>query len=191
MVQEGSHFGMFFDDLGVPWGSALGTLGELSFDQCWSPFWRGFRNTVFRCVGTPKGFIFEAVFGTPSGAHFLTMPRVRAHFPGVHSGPLWSCILVILRVQPGTSISDHFGLHFGAPFPGPFGGPFGDRFLDLPVVLGTPFGVDFRPPFGIQLEPKMDAIWVCYVRPFGLILRIHFGVDLGPRWRLLRLWHRH
>ena len=94
--------------------------------------------------------------------------------------------MVILRVQPGTSISDHFGLHFGAPFPGPFGGPFGDRFLDLPVVLGTPFGVDFRPPFGIQLEPKMDAIWVCYVRPFGPILRVHFGVEFRPPWRLLR-----
>mgnify|MGYP004280722517 CR=1 FL=1 len=114
------------------------------------------------------------------------MPRVRAHFPGVHSGPLWSCILVILRVQPGTSISDHFGLHFGAPFPGPFGGPCGNRFLDLPVVLGTPFGIDFRPPFGIQLETKMDAIWVCYVRPFGPILRIHLGVEFGLPWRLLR-----
>ena len=81
---------MIFDDLGVPWGSALGALGEPILGPFWTPFWGGFRDPVFRCFGTPKGFIFEAVFGTPSGAYFLTMLRVRAHFPGVHSGPLWN-----------------------------------------------------------------------------------------------------
>ena len=78
---------MIFDDLGVPWGSALGALGEPILDKCCVPFWAAFRDPAFGRSGAQKGLIFEGVFGTPPGPIFLTMLRMRAHFPGVHSGP--------------------------------------------------------------------------------------------------------
>ena len=163
----------------------MGTLGESIWGPFWVPFWGAFRDPVFRCSGTQKDFIFEAVFGTPPGAIFLTMLRMRAHFPVVHSGPLWGCILVILRVPPGDQFQTilvpilevpsrvHLGVHFGTVF---------STFLS---IWGRHLGSTFGSFWGSIRNPFWRSFWGSLFPPFGSILEAHFEHDFGPPGGLL------
>ena len=79
-------FESFFYNLGVPWGSALGALGESILGSFWAPFWVPF-GALFFAILAPKRASFSKPFSGPPGAYFLTVLLMRAHFPGVHSGP--------------------------------------------------------------------------------------------------------
>ena len=163
----------------------MGALGEPILGPFLGSFLGCLSGPCFLLFWLPKGSNFRDRFRDPPGAHFLTMLRMRAHFPVVHSGPLWGCILVILRVPPGDQFQTilepilevpslvHLGVHFGTVF---------STFLS---IWGRHLGSTFGSFWGSIRNPFWRSFWGSLFPPFGSILETHFEHDFGPPGGLL------